>query len=175
MFRICITACPNGYFKFVPSMECVQFCPNGYWGNTANNKCVEDCNPLYAEDTTHMCVSICPNGTTATTDNNIYSCKEKCKYGEFIENKVCVTGCSNGYFADNLTRSCLNKCPSDPFTFADPFVKQCVFQCSTGYFGYFDNRTCELSSCPVGLFKETTLRICINPCLEDQFGDPLSL
>lgn len=53
-----------------------------------------------------------------------------------------MTSCSPGLFADNLTRSCLNGCPADPFTFADPFVKKCVYQCSPGYYGYFDNRTC---------------------------------
>ena len=154
-------------------MECVELCPDGYWGNSSNNHCVQNCTPLYADDTTNMCVATCPDGTTA--DNNTYSCTGKCRYSEFMENKVCVTACSAGYFAENLTRSCLQTCPSDPFTFADPFVKKCVFQCSSGYFGYFDNRTCQLASCPTGLFKETLLRICISPCLEDQFGDPESL
>lgn len=54
-----------------------------------------------------------------------------------MENKTCVSGCSAGLYADNLTKTCKISCPSDPFTFADKFTNKCVFQCSPSYYGYF--------------------------------------
>ena len=66
-------------------------------------------------------------------------------------------------FADNLTRMCLEECPSDPLTFANPVDQTCVFVCPTNYFGYVENRTCELD-CPDDLFKQLDLHLCMEEC-----------
>ena len=46
--------------------------------------------------------------------------------------------------------------------------------CPPNHYAFIENRTCD-TECPENYFKELTLRLCLNPCLEGQISDPASL
>ena len=38
---------------------------------------------------------------------------------------------------------CLEECPDDPYTYADPVNNKCVFMCPNNHYAYVENRTCS--------------------------------
>ena len=49
--------------------------------------------------------------------------------------------CPPDFYADNVTRLCLDPCTGD-FPFGDPVSKMCVFDCPDGYYGDIDTNLC---------------------------------
>lgn len=78
-------------------------------------------------------------------------------------------------FADNSTRTCVFDCSVDAFTFADPVSRTCVDTCPSGYFARNDTQTCE-KNCPPNSFADSLLRICVAKCSVDPvfYGDRAS-
>jgi hypothetical protein len=54
--RMCVSACPDGYFADSLTMSCVIECPDNYYGFQGNNTCITDCQPLYRDDSNKQCV-----------------------------------------------------------------------------------------------------------------------
>lgn len=63
-------------------------------------------NGLYADNQTNMCVTadMCTTNPFMYSDINVYKC---------------VFYCSNNWFRDNKTQSCVSECPSDWQLFGD--------------------------------------------------------
>ena len=121
----------------------MKVCIEGTWGRKSDRICVEttdDCglNSQWADNSTNLCVDTCPvlDGT----------------FGNF-DDRMCVPVCPNETFADDLSRTCVTRCPEnngihdtfgnnethiceencqEPNTYADPQTlnRYCVTECS---------------------------------------------
>lgn len=55
-----------------------------------------DCNTQWADNSTHLCVDTCPVSMNTFGDPGT---------------RICVPICPNGTYADDLTRTCVTRCP----------------------------------------------------------------
>ena len=102
-------------------------------------------------------------------------CVEVCPYGYYADNTthMCVvsTNCSLvgivQYVADNKTKTCVPKCPSDVHNFADMVKFLCVAKCPVTFFGYNSTLKCvqeckdPTNNSYDGSFADPQLRICV--------------
>ncbi len=76
---------------------------------------------------------------------------------------MCVTICSAGSYADNLTRKCVLECPKDQNLYADQLLHICSFTCSGGYFGSQINQTC-IPVCDSPFYGNPLTTLCVSKC-----------
>lgn len=101
---------------------CVSECYNNTFGY--NGVCYPDCptSILYVNPITKKCVPAldCPDGFFADSDQK--RCVSFCEIANASfgdkDSKKCVKSCVSPYYADNLTRTCVLKCPDVPELFA---------------------------------------------------------
>ena len=146
---VCLTECPTGQYARDEDNLCVSNCGNSnqsaLWGDALSKTCKTtpfDCpSGYYADDTKHECV--------IPTDCSI------------------VGGVQ--YVADNKTKKCVNKCPSDVHNFADMNKMLCVAVCPTGYYGYNTTLKCvtqckDATPAYDGSFADPQINICVVVC-----------
>lgn len=136
----------------------MEQCPYPLFGYPVAEVCVDSCpNPYYQNYTEHLCY-ICPVECASCTDplvcltcnNNYYlysgRCVSSCPTFPSITyanpNRVCGTAyqCTQGYYALNSTKSCVQNCPA-------------------GYFINVAGQTCD--SCMKGCINCQTASACL--------------
>lgn len=136
-FGICASGCPSPYFADPISRVCIATCPAGYFGS-----------PL----TGRPCLQRCP--LTYYGQN---------KTG----NRLCVTQCDLGFYADEMTRLCTNvKAECSNLTYADYNKRQCVASnnCSTNYYSDPFTKGCELACSNTSYFGDRYTTSCVTLC-----------
>lgn len=110
----------------------------------------------FAQNLSRICVTVCVNGTWGYT-----------AYQECVEDP---SDCGSQW-ADNSTNRCVDVCPANVGTFADPVSEFCVPLCPNVpdlYFSDYSTRTCVLR-CPDsvdfdGTFGNNETRVCEDYC-----------
>lgn len=111
-----------------------------------------------------MTSSNCPYLTYA--DTNQYLCVSNCSDGQWIDGKMCVYECPDGYYGNPQNRSCVipTNCPSNYY--ADNVTTTCVTTCP-GSFSYATTQTCVLV-CPnvsgTVYYADPVTRVCSTSC-----------
>lgn len=182
--RTCVQKCPMSRWADTTLFTCVPTCPTNYFRNNNNQVCVINCpsDPdEYADSTTMNCVRKCP-GTYAVVNSTGYRiCVSSCTpYGLIMDNITnrcvavnkcptqpymygdlnagkCVLYCTNSYFADNKTQTCVYTCPADWELFGSTANYQCVNNCENYKFAdalyAIRPRTCR-PTCSNGYFAD---------------------
>ena len=113
-------------------------------------------------------------------------------------NRECHTTCSNGWFADNFTSSCVQNCRDvRPYWFEDTSTGTgvCVDVCPGESYGYNPDQTCKYTSggastcpgsyyadrisrhcttfCPNGTYSYITTKYCESTCSGSYYADPV--
>lgn len=119
----------------------------------------------FGEKITYTCVSLCPDGLFA--DANAL--------------RTCRTTCTNSYFADNFTSSCVQHCRFvRPFWYEDTSTGPgvCVAVCPGESYAYNPDQTCKYqdpvtfySTCPPPYFANRISRQCVKKCPAGTFAD----
>lgn len=119
---------------------CQTECPDGQFARDADNLCVFDCGPnLWGDSLSKTCKTSpfdCPTGYYANNLTNLCVVSLNCSYNMS----------SLQHIADNLTKTCVAKCPSINSTYinyADLNKKLCVARCPQGYYGQNDTLNCQ--------------------------------
>ncbi|EFO61865.1 Proprotein convertase subtilisin/kexin type 5 precursor [Giardia lamblia P15] len=146
------TSCKAGKYATLDGTSCVDSCPPGTSGSCdENNICSCKCSTgTYLDVATNTC-STCNSACTACTGPGTDKCTS-CALGKYLKRDTsgateCVDSadCGEGYYADDVTRSCsscdIDKCQTCA---PDGGVLKCV-KCSSGYLS-IDSRSC-LSQC----------------------------
>lgn len=132
----CVKRCPEGYYHDIISSYCLKCplncvdcinsfkclkCSHNYF-LSLNEKCIEKC-PLgqigidassttdmvnYNHNTTNVCKP-CPENCDLCSLDDINICLVCSEKYYLNDNNVCKTNCSNGYYANSLTKQC-EKC-----------------------------------------------------------------
>lgn len=107
---------------------------------------------MYSDPLTGNCVLFCPEGFWAEDAL-----------------RTCTIRCSATQFADNLTRKCVDQCPtSTQETFGDLGTNRCVRICPNGYFARNDTKQCVLAiDCAVGSWADVVSKYCVARCPSD--------
>jgi hypothetical protein len=148
---ICMAECPNGQFARDADNLCVSNCGAGLWGDTLSKTCKTS-------------PSDCPSGYYADNTKNLCVVPLNCSIVSLVQ-----------YVADNLTKSCVVKCPSinsSYINYADMNKYLCVKRCPTSYYGQNDTLRCQLNctypnaSVYDGSYADSQLNICVQICTE---------
>lgn len=146
--RQCETACQNSrYFADFLNNKCVLVCPPGYFANNNNKRCETICTAGYAYSLDLTCVATCPAPYSGYNNGTARLCVLRCPTNFYSFNRVCGTGCTSPYYADNSTNMCVLSCVN---SYASDDVYVCVPGCAIyPQFKISDNstNTC-VSICP---------------------------
>ena len=139
---------------------CQNECPAGQFARDFDNVCVFDCGPNLWGDTLSKTCKIspfdCPQGYYA--DNTSHLC---------VVPLNCSKVSNNQYVADNLTKTCVQKCPGTVHNFADMMKFLCVARCPSGFYGHNTTLVCQANctyptiSTYDGSFADPQLNICV--------------
>lgn len=139
---------------------CQNECPTGQFARDFDNVCVFDCGPNLWGDTLSKTCKIspfdCPQGYYA--DNTSHLC---------VVPLNCSKVSNNQSVADNLTKTCVEKCPDTVHNFADMAKFLCVARCPFGFFGHNTTLVCQTNctypdiSTYDGSFADPQLNICV--------------
>ena len=137
----CVYDCPDGYYGNPLNRSCVipANCPTNYYADNVTQTCVTTCAGSFAYEASQICVLVCPNvsGVLYYADPTTRKCSTSCTYNDTIKliknnaNQTCVSQCnpslffdpftfnctptcSNSYYSDNSTRTCVSICPATP-------------------------------------------------------------
>ena len=84
-------------------------------------------------------------------------------YGDIATHK-CVFYCSENYYADNRTQTCVLTCPVEWEYFGDVVDQVCVSLCDNYLFADpNDNRKCN-PACTAGFFADNETSMCVERC-----------
>lgn len=141
-------SCPNvnGQYADPSTNLCVDMCPENpdLYGENINNDnltCVEACSipGYFADPLTRTCVSACNTSAGFYGYTSDWRCYDRCPtgYGNPL-NSQCIEVCPRVprfYYGDNLTRTCVLRCPNE--TYGDRRRNLCVdaLNCTTGTYG----------------------------------------
>jgi hypothetical protein len=83
---------------------------------------------------------------------------------------ACVSLCSDGYFADELTYKCVGECP-DGYLAHTP-DRKCVKFCPDGYFADEDAKKCVVAIlCPTTHpYADQLTHTCVSECSNQQYA-----
>ena len=166
----CVRTCANGTYAWTGNRTCRTGCgAHSLFADNSTNRCVSECNTLpyyyadslvwkcvyhcsggqYADNRTQTCVPTCPVEWALFGELHNYTCVSLCPAGEFADvnnNRECHTTCSNSWFADNFTSSCVQNCRDvRPYWFEDTSTGTgvCVDVCPGESYGYNPDQTCK--------------------------------
>lgn len=137
----CVSQCPDGYYGNPNTLKCVvpSDCPSNYFADNETVACVSVCLGSFGDELAHTCVLTCPNitgqlyyadpvtrkcSTSCTNNTSIQlikndinqTCVSECSPGLFFDPFTlnCTPICSNNYYSDNSSRTCVQACPASP-------------------------------------------------------------
>jgi len=76
----------------------------------------------------------------------------------------CVFSCSNNWFLDNKTKTCVPTCPADWKLFGDTLTYECVQLCPEGYFADALNSRLCYQTCSNAQFADNDTSNCVSHC-----------
>jgi hypothetical protein len=86
----------------------------------------------------------------------------------------CQPVCTQDYYADNTTRTCVRVCPVSPYLFGENGTFTCVKDCLVNnQFKYIEGRVC-VTNCPDGTFRDNLTRVCEYTCTGFTYADTAS-
>ena len=170
--QICVTSCPNSYYKQVQSghNKCVIQCVNAF-ADLETGTCVTECPfPTYADTHSRLCVHQCTSATEfmqVAVANLNRTCVGTCETGQYgnpftMKCSNYTTECPDGYFADSLQHMCVTNCSAT--LIAENSTKNCATACTTG-FAYWTIRVC-VATCPTNppMFGNLNTKLCVSNC-----------
>lgn len=141
-FRICVSNCAlYGLIKDNTTNKCVSLtsCPTSpfMYGDLNAGACVLHCSIQYfADNKTQTCVFTCPADWELFGSTDTYDCVNLCPADSFADElyaarpRSCRSTCSNGYFSDNETSTCVQHCSEiKPYYYEDVPSGTCVLVC----------------------------------------------
>jgi hypothetical protein len=95
-----------------------------------------------------------------------------------LDSRICTLTCSNSYFADSFTSSCVPHCRNiRPSWFEDTSTGKniCVEVCPGESYGYTVDQTCKylsgsVSTCPDNYYADRTSRLCVQFCPNSSYA-----
>jgi hypothetical protein len=85
---------------------------------------------------------------------------------------VTALNCSDGYYADNTTHTCIGICPGPLYLYADNVTKECVDVCELGWYALnvsAGQGICSLQ-CPQNLWADNKTVSCTAQCSASTYG-----
>lgn len=185
--RTCLPSCGVfGLFADDTTNRCVSVCAtNPYlYADNITWKCTKACSGLqFADNRTQTCVRFCPSQWEYFGETHNYTCVSLCPAGEFadtLNNRLCKTTCSGGYFTDNFTSTCVQHCKLiRPYYYEDVSLGfgRCVETCPGESYGYNPDQTCKYqdivtlaSTCPGSYYADRSSRECVLFCPNGTFS-----
>ena len=171
----CVEECPVPLYGYPVDQVCVNTCPDPYYPNITDHRC-------------YACPIACANCSypqlclTCNLGWYLYSgaCLEACPTFPVITyanpNRICGTAqqCTQGFYADNATKSCVSSCPAGTYV---NLAAQTCDSCSRGCINctsvtnclkcnpiaaIWSNYTCALYCSP--LRRYYTTKGCVSAC-----------
>lgn len=140
-----------------------------------------------------MCIGTCPAPYSGYYNGTANICVLNCPTDTYSYNRVCGSGCTFPYFADNATNYCVldclmsyaskdsQKCVSSCALFpidnlADNSTNQCVNICPSTPDYYAQNNMCVLQCTVANTYADPTsgVRTCTTLCTSGLFSDTIS-
>lgn len=168
--KMCQGTCDTGFAE-PTSRYCVARCfghPDTYgYAKVCHYTCLNASHNLYADNSTNLCVGTCPDSEESFSDPTTGNCVLWCPEGYFAENvtRTCTTHCDVGY-ADNLTRKCLAVCPTElEETFGDVDAHACVRVCPGNTYAENNSQECvAYNNCTLGTWSDPISKYCVARC-----------
>ena len=122
--NVCLSVGATAYYGDPSTRECETSCqdPTVYTADPATSLCALRCSSgTFRYNITSICITNCPSGYG---DNNTRICVATCPqlsytfgfYNSTSGYRICLLKCPSGYFAQNVTRTCVTLCPSPAST-----------------------------------------------------------
>lgn len=120
-------------------------------------------------------MAVCPNNTSPRifADNSSRVCELLCNLSLYYysDNNTgdCLTVCPGGFFADDFSHACVNRCPgliesgNQVDTYGFELDHTCKSQCDEGWYAQNTSRLCA-KFCPIGEYADTHIRHCVLDC-----------